>query len=963
MNKLWVIAFVIILTTCKLGADLDTIEQKLKPGPDGLTTISYSGQLTNDAWLSIFADIASAGKDVALDLSNCTVPGGVFSPPSHDAAGFIVSITLPNNTTTVNPSFSTFNKLQTVNGASVTSISANTFTGCTALTAVHFPLVTSIGNSAFAQTGPNPLTITLGYTPPTAVNGIFGTVTAPKTVTVQIPPGATGYDASWRNNFQGGNQNIMLIVVYIGGGLVETPTVHSVTITTENNITMIAPGTTLQCTAVVNATGGAATTVNWSINPPVNGVSISTNGLLTVNTIVAVETIIIVQATPTQPGFADRAATILIMVTPDQIPQITINIPTIIGVTLPVTGAIPVTSIMETDQYTGTVVWNPAVSGTFAPTTVYTAIITLTAKERFTFNGVAENFFTVAGTIPTMPATNPANSGMVTARFPPTAPEMDVPFDTGVILTVTAMNAGVNYTIIPTTPAASAYYLHYMAGNHSANGLIDYGNDQLVTVLDGTLGSLTNDMEYSFVVIAELAGRLDSVSDVVHATPTFEPAVINVTVTAEDDAATVAPGESLQFFATVDAIGGAATTVTWSIASTGHSAGTRIDPTTGLLTVAQTEAQPAIAVRATSTQPGFESVSGTIAVTVMAIPATATITFNANGADGTAPPPLTVNVGSNIILPNGDGLFRNGYHFGGWNTEADGTGENYAFGSEYTVTGDITLYAKWDESMVWIPDGSYTRGSEDNEDLYASPAHTVTLTQGFYMGKYQVTQEQYMAVMGNNPSRFSSNPAAGEVQGRRPVEQVSWYDAIVFCNRLSILEGLSPAYHIPGYGNSYDPEFWIASNGGTIPGSSNATWNAVQIVPGSTGYRLPTEAQWEYACRAGITTAYNTGDTISDDTGWYNANSDWQTHEVGLKPANAWGLYDMHGNVWEWCWDWYSSYQSDAWSDPTGPPSGFDRVIRGGSWNYDEQNLRSAFRSNYIPYLRYFDLGFRLLRP
>jgi formylglycine-generating enzyme required for sulfatase activity len=259
--------------------------------------------------------------------------------------------------------------------------------------------------------------------------------------------------------------------------------------------------------------------------------------------------------------------------------------------------------------------------------------------------------------------------------------------------------------------------------------------------------------------------------------------------------------------------------------------------------------------------------------------------------------------------------------------------------------------------MVLIPAGTFTMGSPITESFRDSgeTQHSVTLTSGFYMGKYQVTQEQYQAVMGTNPSEFSSDPQAGETQGKRPVEMVSWYDALVFCNKLSMMEGLSPAYSISG---STDPTVW-----GTVPTSRNATWNAVVIVAGSTGYRLPTEAQWEYACRAGTTTAYNTGDTISDNTGWYWENSESKTHQVGLKPANAWGLYDMHGNVWEWCWDWIGDYSSDAQTDPMGASSGPVRVFRGGSIGGSAEYMRSAYRSGHLSYIEGPDFGFRLVCP
>ncbi|GBU28599.1 serine/threonine protein kinase [Treponema sp. R8-4-B8] len=260
--------------------------------------------------------------------------------------------------------------------------------------------------------------------------------------------------------------------------------------------------------------------------------------------------------------------------------------------------------------------------------------------------------------------------------------------------------------------------------------------------------------------------------------------------------------------------------------------------------------------------------------------------------------------------------------------------------------------------MVSIPAGTFMMGSPTNEPgRYSDETqHSVTLTKSFSMGKYEVTQEQYQAVMGSNPSYYW--PAVtGEkgTPGKLPVETVSWYDALVFCNKLSMTKGLTPAYSISG---STDPAVW-----GTAPTSNNATWNAVVIVANSTGYRLPTEAQWEYACRAGTTTAYNTGDTFSDNTVWYSINSGSKTHQVGLSTANAWALYDMHGNVWELCWDRYGDYTSGSQTDPMGASSGSSRVMRGGSWLSPAGILRSAYRRSNDPSVRSKDVGFRLVRP
>jgi sulfatase modifying factor 1 len=220
------------------------------------------------------------------------------------------------------------------------------------------------------------------------------------------------------------------------------------------------------------------------------------------------------------------------------------------------------------------------------------------------------------------------------------------------------------------------------------------------------------------------------------------------------------------------------------------------------------------------------------------------------------------------------------------------TVDGYAPKPNYIVKSALGM------ELIWCPPGAFLMGPGPWKE---EPAHPVILTKGFYLGKYEVTQEQYEKVIGTNPSKFKGN--------KLPVETISWDIAVAFCDEL----------------------------------------NKKERIPRSWEFTLPTEAQWEYACRAGTTTAYSWGDNITPQHANYNESGINKTVEVGSYKPNPWGFFDMHGNVWEWCLDWFGPYSPDLAVDPMGASNGIQRVMRGGSWEGSAEGLVPTHRGYYYP--------------
>ncbi|MCL2609015.1 MAG: SUMF1/EgtB/PvdO family nonheme iron enzyme [Treponema sp.] len=314
---------------------------------------------------------------------------------------------------------------------------------------------------------------------------------------------------------------------------------------------------------------------------------------------------------------------------------------------------------------------------------------------------------------------------------------------------------------------------------------------------------------------------------------------------------------------------------------------------------------------------------------------------------------------------------RTSWAFLRWDYSGDDSGTpasflpwNFADG----INADITLYARWvrpNEGMVWVPRGSFVMGdsgvSGSPAVLHSYPTRVVTV-DGFYLGRHQVTQELFAEVMEGNTytvSRYPSQFQAGVAN--RPVERVSWYDALAFANAFTNGHiGLQEVYTLTGVVT------------GVTMGITNITGATVTVDWNRDGFRLPTEAEWEFAARGGHGSPGNfthAGSNVATDVAWFTTNAGSQTHPVGTRAPNALGLFDMSGNVSEWCWDPLASYREiidqptiEAYDNPRGPASGTERIRRGGSWNNAVGNVRSVVRNSATPGSANWVIGFRLAR-
>jgi uncharacterized repeat protein (TIGR02543 family) len=684
-----------------------------------------------------------------------------------------------------------------------------------------------------------------------------------------------------------------------------------------------------------------------------------------------------------------------------------------ITVTGPATGETPNTTASGTGNFTcGAVTWTPNDSP-FKGSTAYTASVTLTAHANYTFAGLT------AATINGPPANIAENTGgtvTLSRTFEPT----DAKKVTGIA--IQSQPSNMTYTHGDTLNLSGLVVTLTHDDNSTAEvELSDFDSKNISTIpVNGApLVHLTHNGQPVAVSFGNLTANTNpltvnpkAITFNVSTTPSqvnYTGSPITPTVTVRDGATTLTLITDYTVGYTNNTNAGTANV---TITGTGNYAGStgsttftinKADPTvtwpTGLTaTYGQTLSAISLPGNGTGTPAGtftwttptdyvgnagtqahsmtftpddtenYNTVTNNVNITV-----SCQVSFDTNGGGSIADQTITT-AGAKASRPADP--TRANFVFDYWYTDAGFTTPYYF---DTVVTSSITLYAKWisqteidamtSKNMVWVSGGTFRLGQNLGtvvaDGVY--PQSNVTIS-GFYIGKYEVTQKQWYDVMGTTIEQQqdlvtteTDNYGRGDTY---PIYYVNWYEALVFCNKLSMAENLTPAYRIS---NSTDPEEW-----GTVPTSWDAEspWNAVTIDSGSTGYRLPTEAQWEYAAKGGNPLApvwvgytYAGSDTV-DDVAWYKDNSGSASHAVGTLAPNGLGLYDMSGNVSEWCWDRYGNYTSTDKTDPTGASSGSsDRVVlRGGLWDSPAVGVRSAYRADGNARIRNEYLGFRLAR-
>ncbi len=648
-------------------------------------------------------------------------------------------------------------------------------------------------------------------------------------------------------------------------------------------------------------------------------------------------------------------------------------------VTAPVKGAAPVTTAINQAQYTsGAISWfeadgTTAVTGNFAAAKVYVAKLTLSAKAGYTLTGVAANSFTYTGATS---VANAANSGAITITFAATADAVVDALNLSSLVTAPVKGATPVTTAIDQTQYTSGAISWFEAdgttavtGNFAA-AKVYVAKLTLAAKAGYTLtGVSVNSFTYTGATSVANAANSGAVTITFSATA-FEP------VTAIGAIAGIPiSGQTLTAGALTPA--GATADYKWQVSADGSTGWTDIAGATGntyVVDLAKTAIGQYVRVVATGNGTYGATVNSAavkIVTSVTAIGAVSGVPMGGQTLTAGALTPAGATADYKWQVSN-DGS-------NGWADVDGATANTYVVDLAKTAVGKYVRAVAAGNgnfggvvnsaaekiqgmpTMVSVPAGTFQRD--------ATPANT-SFVSAFSMSAHEITRAQFARFMGTDPSNTSYSNGNAD-----PVQMTNWYHAIAFCNKLSLAEGLTPVYAVSGVD-------FAALTYGAIPTTTDATWDAATCNWSANGYRLPTEMEWMWAAMgadqdsqpgamvSGVnvtgyakTFAGSNGSNSLDAYAWYSTNSSSKTHPAGAKSANELGLYDMSGNVYEWCWDWYNTYPAGSSSDYSGAGSGSYRVLRGGSFGSSADYATVAGRSGAYPYSLNFYIGFRVVRP